>query len=295
MIGGCPVTVIQAIQMFIRRQPSPPLDAAIDCIWLSRRDENSPDCEHMLPSGKADLVITLHDSPIHWAHANDSTNWRSWTRGVVHGPQSSYYLAGPKPKGTVVGVSFRPGMAGGILGVPMPELLDSHVTLEELWGYRGLEMQERLASASDHAAIFRLLESELIARIRRPLLIHPAVAQALRPNPSGIGSYIGIGPGRVEDVQRRSGYSPRHFIELFRSSVGLAPKRYYRVQRFSNALARIAQNNVVGKVKLSDVATSEGYSDQAHLSREFRELAGVTASAYHPRAADSQHHHVVAR
>lgn len=247
----------------------------------------------MLPSGKADLVITLHDSPIHWASAHDSGNWRSWTRGVIHGPQSSYYLAGPKPKGTVVGVSFRPGMAGAILGVPMAELLDSHVSLEELWGYRGLDMQERLASATDHAAIFGLLERELIARIRRPLLIHPAVAHALRPQRSDIASYIG--PGRVADVQRQSGYSPRHFIELFRSAVGFAPKRYYRVQRFSNVLARIAQGNIVGDLKLADIATSAGYSDQAHLSREFRELAGVTASAYHPRAADSAHHHVVAR
>ncbi len=243
----------------------------------------------MLPSGKADLVITLHDSPIHWAHASGSGNWRSWTRGVIHGPQSSYYLAGPKPKGTVVGVSFRPGMAGGILGVPMSELLDSHVSLEELWGYRGIEIQERLAGAPDHAAIFRLLESELIARIRRPLLIHPAVAHALRPHRSDIA------PWRVEDVQRHSGYSPRHFIELFRSTVGLAPKRYYRVQRFSSALARIARSQVVCNVKLADVATSTGYSDQAHLSREFRELAGVTASAYRPRSAESAHHHVVTR
>jgi AraC-like DNA-binding protein len=275
--------------VFIRHRPSAPLDAAIECIWLSRRSENSPDCEHMLPSGKADLVITLHDSPIQWASANDSGKWRSWTRGVIHGPQSSFYLAGPKPKGTVVGVSFRPGMAGGILGVPMSELLDSHVSLEELWGYRGLELQERLADAEDRAAIFRLLESELIARIRRPLLIHPAVAHALRPHRSGLA------PWRVEDVQRQSGYSPRHFIELFRSTVGLAPKRYYRVQRFSNALARIAEGNVAGELKLADVAACAGYSDQAHLSREFRELAGVTASAYHPRAADSAHHHVVAR
>lgn len=239
----------------------------------------------MLPSGKAHLIITLHDSPIQWAHSNSSADWQSWRRGVIHGPQSSYYLAGPKPKGTVVGVSFRPGMAACILGVPLSELLDSHVSLQDLWGYRGLEIQERLASASDRTAIFRSLEGELIARIRRPLLIHPAVAHALHFDQSGIG------PWRVEALQRRSGYSPRHFIELFRSTVGLAPKRYYRVRRFSHALTRIAQGNV----KLADVAASAGYSDQAHLCREFRELAGVAPSLYHPRSADAEHHHVVAR
>lgn len=271
--------------MLIRHRPAAPLDAAIECIWWSRRGEDSPDCEHMLPSGTAQLVITLHDSPIQWAHPNNSAAWQSWTRGVVHGPQSSYYLAGPKPKGTVVGVSFRPGMAACVLGVPLHELLDRHVSLQELWGYRGLEIQERLASAADPSAIFQLLERELIARIRRPLLIHPAIAYALQP------SRLDVAPGRVEVVRRHSGYSPRHFIELFRSTVGLAPKHYYRVRRFSTALARLAQGNA----RLADVAASTGYSDQAHLSREFRELAGVTPSAYHARAADSEHHHVVAR
>ena len=270
--------------MLVRHRPAAPLDAAIECLWLSRRDEHSPDCEHMLPSGTAQLVMTLHDSPIQWAHPKSGASWQSWTRGVVHGPQGSYYLAGPKPKGTVVGVSFRPGMASVILGASMQELQDSHVSLEELWGCRGIDLHERVAAASEPAAVFRWLEQELIARIRRPLLIHPAVAYALQANPSGVQ------PHRVIDAQRHSGYSPRHFIELFRSAVGLAPKHYYRVQRFSRALKLIARGNA----RLADVAAASGYSDQAHLSREFRELAGVAPSAYRPRASDSEHHHVVA-
>jgi AraC-like DNA-binding protein len=240
----------------------------------------------MLPSGKAQLVIPLHDMPIRWAappdEASGSIDWHSWSRGVVHGPQSRYYLAGPKPTGMVVGASFLPGMAAPILGESLLELRDRHVSLEELWGYRGLELHERLAAIADPAAICRALEAELLARMRRPLLIHPAVAYALRPGASSLQP-------RVEAIQKQSGYSPRHFIELFHSAVGLTPKHYYRVRRFSDALSRLAR----GDAKLADVAAVAGYSDQAHLSREFRELAGVAPSAYRPRGADSEHHHVV--
>ena len=82
--------------------------------------------------GETQLVITLHDSPIQWAPPANSNEWQSWTRGIVHGPQARYYLAGPKPKGTVVGVSFRPGMAAALLGASMQELQDSHVPLERV-------------------------------------------------------------------------------------------------------------------------------------------------------------------
>lgn len=271
--------------MLIRYCPAPPLEAVIEWIWLSRRTEHCPDHEHMLPSGQAQLIITLHDSPIHWAAPGANLEWRAWARGVVHGPQSRYYLAGAKPPGVVLGASFRPGMAAAILGASLPELRDRHVSIEELWGYRGLDLHERLASIRDPREVCRALEAELIARIHRPLLIHPAVAHALRADRASLW------PHRVSEIQQQSGYSPRHFIELFHSAVGLTPKHYYRVRRFSRALGQLAQ--ATNDMKLAEVALAAGYSDQAHFSREFRELAGVAPSSYCPRAADSAHHHVV--
>lgn len=268
--------------MMIRHRPTAPLNAAVDCLWWSRRSDDSRVSEHMLPSGKAHLIFSLHDSPITWAAPSRHNEFRSWTRGIVHGPQSSYYVTGPKPKGRVIGVSFHAGMAGALLGVPLDELRDRHVCIEDIWGSRATELRERLATALTPQAAIAILERDLIARMQRPLLLHPAVAQALRPallNPAI----------RVAEIQQRSGYSPRHFIELFRANVGLAPKQFYRIQRFSTALARIA----CGRTTLADVAISSGYADQAHLSREFRELAGVSPSAYSPAGPESEHHHLV--
>ena len=264
----------------VRYRPAAPLDAAVDCIWWSSRSDDSPASEHMLPSGTVQLIFSLHDSPITWAPPGRHGDLRSWTRGIVHGPQSTYYVTGPKPKGRIIGVSFHAGMAGAILGVPLDELHDQHVRIEDIWGSRATELRERLATASTPQAAIRVLERDLIARMHRPLLLHPAVAQALVPPAL-----------RVAEVQRRSGYSPRHFIELFRSNVGLAPKQFYRIQRFSTALAAIARS----RMPLAEVAISSGYADQSHLSREFRELAGVSPSAYSPAAEGSEHHHVVCR
>lgn len=268
--------------MMIRHRPAAPLNAAVDCIWWSSRSDESRVSEHMLPCGRAHLIFSLHNAPITWAPPDRHNDHRSWTRGIVHGPQSTYYVTGPKPMGRVIGVSFHAGMAGAILGVPLDELQDRHVCIEDLWGSRARQLRERLAMAPTAQAAIDILERDLLARLQRPLLLHPAVAQALRP------ALLNT-PMRVGEIQQRSGYSPRHFIELFRSNVGLAPKQFYRIQRFSAALARIAR----GKATLADVAIASGYADQAHLSREFRELAGVSPSAYSPPAVGSEHHHLV--
>lgn len=56
--------------------------------------------------------------------------------------------------------------------------------------------------------------------------------------------------------------------------MGLTPKHYFRIRRFDEVTRRL----------------DLGYSDQAHLTREFRELAGITPGQYRGRP-DSPFHH----
>jgi AraC-like DNA-binding protein len=263
-----------------RHRPPPPLDRLIECLWWSHRNGPEDDSEHMLPSGGAQLLFALHETPISW-RSSHSDRWSAWSGSIVHGPQSSYYVAGPKPAGGTVGVAFRPGAAGAVLGASMAELADRHVALEAIWGARGVELRHRLLSAADPKAMFRILEQALSARIYRPLLIHPVVAQALA------WRCVDESSVRVAEVQRASGYSPRRFIALFRSAVGLNPKPYYRIRRFNSAVRRMAAHAGC----LDDIAAAAGYSDQAHLTREFRELAGVTPTRYRPGGIDRPLHH----
>jgi AraC-like DNA-binding protein len=266
----------------IRYRPHAPLDSCVECIWWSQRDRAEVFGEHMLPSGSVQMIFALHDAPILCMPSSSSGDALVWSGGILHGPQWTYYKSGPKPAGTTVGVSFRPGAAGNILGLPVTELTDRHVPADALWGARARELHEKLLAAQGPSAAFRVMEAELSARLHRPLLMHPAVAQALACRTGGWG------PSRVAEVQRQAGYSPRHFIALFRAAVGLTPKHYYRIKRFTTALQSLASSNASG---LADLAASAGYSDQAHLTREFREFSGVTPTQYRPRDPTSILHH----
>jgi AraC-like DNA-binding protein len=260
----------------VRVQPSPPLDRYIECLWYSSRVSDQCFGENMLPSGRGQLIFSLSDA--HFTYTDKAQKRVTWSGSIVHGPQWRHFVAGPKPAGAVVGVSFRPGFAGPLLGISSSELADQHVSLNSLWGTRADELRQRLLSDPEPLTVFQLLQRYLRARVDRPLLMHPAIAPALTQ------SWL---PDRVSSIQSSSGYSAKHFIALFRNSVGLTPKHYFRIQRF-NAVAR----KLAGPAKqnLAQLAADFGYADQAHLTREFRELAGVTPSHYRGRAESPLHH-----
>jgi AraC-like DNA-binding protein len=266
----------------IRYRPAPPLDRYIEWLWWSYRDRPQAHGEHMLPSGCAQLVFLLHEQAV-VCRPSASPEPLAWTGSVVHGPQSSYFRTAAKPKGAAVGVSFRPGAAGAVLGVPLNEFADRHVGLDAVWGARATDLRQRLMGAVSPQQLFRILETDLCARIHRPLLMHPAIAHALASHPSA-----GTSPATVTSLARASGYSPRHFIALFRAAVGVAPKHYYRIRRFNAAASSLAAADAAA---LSQIAATHGYADQSHLTREFREFAGTTPARYAPEDATRPLHH----
>jgi AraC-like DNA-binding protein len=266
----------------IRYRPAAPLDRYVEWFWWSHRDQPQDHEEYMLPSGRAHLVFLLHDQPVVCA-PGAAGKPLAGTRSVVHGPQSGYFRAAAKPAGAAVGVSFRPGAAGALLGAPLEEFADRHVGLEAIWGSRASVLRQRLMGAAGPPEVFRILASGLGARIHRPLLMHPAIEHALASR-----SAAGTAPAAVASLQRASGYSPRHFIGLFRAAVGLAPKHYTRIRRFNAAVSSLA---AVDGPALSEIAAMHGYADQSHLTREFREFAGVTPARYAPEDRGRPLHH----
>lgn len=264
----------------LKHRPPPPLDSFVECFWWSERKEPLAAAEHMLPTGAACLVFPLHDEPLTCRTDAARGEVLLWKRGIVHGPQSGFYLSGPKPAGAVAGVVLRPGAVHALLGVPSAEIAGRHVPVDALWGAYADRLHARLCEAAQPEVIFRILGNELLARLAKPLLLHPAVAHALaRSQCPRI---------RVEYVRREVDLSARHFIDLFHGAVGYTPGRYYRIARFARVLRVLAQPC---PRDLAGLAIAAGYADQSHLIREFREHAGMTPTQYRPVDPESPHHH----
>lgn len=75
---------------------------------------------------------------------------------------------------------------------------------------------------------------------------------------------------RTEDLARELGVHRSHLIRCFSATVGMAPQTYIRQVRVAKARELICAG-----VALSEVALMLEFSDQAHLSREFKKVFGV--------------------
>ncbi len=75
----------------------------------------------------------------------------------------------------------------------------------------------------------------------------------------------------VDELARTVGWTRHHLARRFAGEFGLAPKSAARVLRFDRA-RRLLQ--APGRPTMARVAARCGYADQAHLAREFADLAG---------------------
>ena len=72
---------------------------------------------------------------------------------------------------------------------------------------------------------------------------------------------------------------PLNLERRFDRFIGISPKEFSRVRRFQRAL-RLAREQPM--LRWAAIAAGAGYSDQAHLGRDFRQFAGCppTLMAY---------------
>jgi AraC-like DNA-binding protein len=84
----------------------------------------------------------------------------------------------------------------------------------------------------------------------------------------------------VDDLARVTGLSTRQLQRICAKETGMAPRSYLRLLRFRTAISGI-QSPTAG---LADTAAASGYSDQAHMTREFRSLGGLPPGRARTRA-----------
>ncbi|MEP6986859.1 MAG: helix-turn-helix domain-containing protein [Chloroflexota bacterium] len=249
--------------------PSAPLNTYIEAMWYS--EGPSPFRRlRVMPMPSLHLQVNFGDvfqiyKPDH--RSPFMTCAESWSVGLCN----EYHIMDWPQQIKVLNVSFRPGGAYPFMRLPLSELHNQVVSLDEIWGNFAAEIRERLYAAPTIQARFMLLEQLLMARLCEiPYglnIVQTAVAEIARHR--GVLS--------IQALSDHLGISQKHLITQFKQMVGSTPKELARIYRFRRVLYGIDPTQ---PVDWRDLARQSLYYDQPHFNRDFEAFTGHTPTDY---------------
>lgn len=252
--GPGPIGGAGGAESYVERLPLPALAGRVRTVWIQQTGQR-PYVQRHLPTGGVELQCPLGGLP------------------RVIGPLTGAKVQVLPPSTTVVGVRFWPGAAPLFLGLPIDQLLDLSVGLDDMWRSNAVRLGELLAAAPDPLAALEVLQRFLSSWPARAAAPDKLVSAAVRR----------LMPGQLSDVGALStelGISGSQLRRRFLTTVGVGPKALLRTLRFqgylalAQAAARPGPRTLVASV--ADLAAEVGYADHAHLTRECRRLTGLT-------------------
>ncbi|MFB7588502.1 DUF6597 domain-containing transcriptional factor [Streptomyces sp. NPDC056169] len=261
---------------FRRHTPAPELRPYLEHYWLIDWELTEPYASHVVPHPSVNVVFQryapLDGSP---GGAHPSADISAEVSGIGLG-LFTQKLTGV---GRVCGVQFRPGGFRPFAPAwPVSTWTGRRIPLTEVFPEGGEDgspdpLSAVLSPDGDHARV-AALDAFLLAHGPAP---DPAAEQAME-----LVDLIRADRGlrRVSGLAAASGLSARSLQRLFATCVGVGPKWVILRYRIHEALERAESAGTAVVPDWGRLAAELGYSDQAHLVRDFTATIGVPPTAY---------------
>jgi AraC-like DNA-binding protein len=236
--------------------PASGLAALVRCYWTvaGNATAESTRTNRVLPDGCIDVIVNLSEPNAY---------------AFVVGPMLEAEVFRHAGAVDMIGVRFVPGAASTFLRLPAYELTANTIAAGDIWPDIPV-LIERLCEAANIERRLNVLNRYLLAKLEGGQRSDVALeAMQLIQRSRGLLS--------LSSLRDTLGVGERTLQRAFDGAVGLSPKQALRIMRFRHAVALLHRRPAL---TLARIALLTGYADQAHFTREFRTLAGVTPGYY---------------
>ncbi|MFC9430391.1 DUF6597 domain-containing transcriptional factor [Streptomyces sp. NPDC056987] len=263
---------------FRRREPAPALRPYLEHYWLIDWDLERPYVSHVVPHPSVNVVFQRFDTPSPVAF------------GEVAGVGLELFAQKLEGRGRVCGIQFRPGGFRPFAPErPVAEWTGRRVPVGEVLPTTEADLTAILGPGTPAAPDAPGTpdtpedEDEDAEDARVAALDAYLLGLDPRPDPEALRAMALADRIRTDRTIRRvgrlteeEGVSARSLQRLFAAYVGVGPKWVILRYRIHEALERAES----GAVDWPALAADLGYSDQAHLVRDFTATVGVPPTAY---------------
>jgi AraC-like DNA-binding protein len=171
------------------------------------------------------------------------------------------------PDHLLVAAFFEPGGLHRLLGMPMTDCFDFPLDVSLLWSAEIRQVNQQLQETTHYDQMQQIVEAFLFRQLqKKPVGKHPIDgAFQLLADPVRMVS--------LDYLADQACLSPRQFERQCHQRLGLPPKMFRRLARFSSAF-RLKEKRP--DLDWLDIALQHNYYDLQHMRRDFKAFAGVT-------------------
>lgn len=201
-------------------------------------------------------------------------------KGLIKGNANNLTLFGQtvlpdtltmKENFTLIAYFLKPFSLYTLFGVSAHELTDNPIDLHLLAPTKTLSLQEQLLHAESTQEMLTLLDDYIFtltttAKADVQLIGYATARIAQSPFKDALVS-----------VRNELGVTERTFQRIFEKDIGVSPNQYRRICQFNSAFWQLNKRKFH---KLTEIAFENGYADQSHYIRAFKEFTNITPKDY---------------
>lgn len=254
---------------YAKFKPGPALAPFVECYYHWEGEAVDPLDVQSPPNGYCALVVNEGDA---YSSSQGNDLRTPVPMAFVSGQFTSNYRLHLYGKISMIGVVLRPASIHNFFGVRMSELVNTRASLAFLPGVEADMIWHRIAGAPSVQAKIDVVEELLLNRLPEAKAHLSIIDEAI----DYIDQYKGC--TTVDAIAEALRISRRYLEKKFLEKVGISPKYYARIKRFSTLSNEIAHNQ---QIDWQQVVLQYGFHDQSHLFKEFMEFNQMNPTQYH--------------
>lgn len=249
---------------FERIRPGSALAPFVEWYWSVESADPTPRVQKIVPDGYPEFIFHYGD-PFRIRLAD---RWNKQGRALVGGQMLKHFFLENTGVTEMFGITFKPAALTHLLQISMRPLTGKVIELSEL--------PQTVSRMADAIGSCKTMSDRITAaeKFLQPLTTKVPEEHVVDRSLAILREHAGLVP--ILPMCASLGITDRHLQRLYNKYVGLSPKYYSRIIRFSTIFTQMKE----GKVSWADVIHASGYYDQSHFIRDFKAFTGEDPSGF---------------
>ncbi|MFT3677735.1 MAG: helix-turn-helix domain-containing protein [Chitinophagaceae bacterium] len=250
--------------------PAAELASFVKCYWiLESPAEQMPVRQRIVPDGCMEMIFHYGDLYKQYRTAEE---FIIQPRCFVFGQITDALEIEPTGHSAIFSVRFHPDGFLPFAAMPIREMDNKAISLEQLYGAKGVELEKKVLTTVATESKIEIVEAFLLGKLQEAETVDNIIKSTIDTILTANGQLS------VNELSAQLKVNRRQLERNFADAVGLSPKQLSRIIRLQATLKLLLNNQFTS---LTALAYEGNYYDQAHFIKDFKEFTGQTPREFY--------------